>query len=235
MVAAAAGAILVVMAKAPRGGQVKTRLTPPLAPDEAAALYGCMLSDTVRMARATGLATAAVVPAHDVSEVAAVVGPEVEVVAQAGRGLADALVSVFTVFAARGCRRIVAIDSDSPTLPETHLRSAYAALDRHDVVLGPTSDGGYYLVGARRLHDGLFAPSALGTASALQAIEHSAARSGLTCARTADWYDVDIAADLPRLVRELRDAPGRAPATAALLASWRHDVRLAAVLAGHGE
>ncbi len=225
-------AVVVVMAKAPHGGRVKTRLTPPFTPEEAAALYGCMLRDTVRMARASGLPIAAVVPAHEAAEVAAIVGPEVEVVAQPGRGLAEALTFTFTAFAARGCQRIVAIDSDSPTLPAAHLVTAVEALDRHEVVLGPTSDGGYYLVGARQPHAALFAPSALSTTSALQAIEHSARTLGLSCARTVDWYDVDVAADLPRLVGELLDDPGRAPATAALLEAWRSDRRMAVMLTG---
>ena len=216
-------AVLVVMAKAPRAGQVKTRLTPPLAPELAAALYRCMLIDTVRTMRATGLPAAAVVSPADAADVAAIVGPDVEVVVQHGRGLADALTFVFAAFGARGRTRVVALDSDSPTLPEHHVRVALALLGDHDVVLGPTSDGGYYLVGARQPQPDLFVPSALGTTSALAAIESTAAGLGLTSARTAEWYDVDTARDLVRLSRELRQDPSRAPATAALLAAWRAD------------
>jgi rSAM/selenodomain-associated transferase 1 len=218
------------MAKAPRAGHVKTRLTPPLAPEQACALYRSMLTDTVRLSREAGVDVAAMVPSSDSVDVAAIVGSGVDVVAQVGRGLADALAFVFETFAARGYARIAAIDSDSPTLPPPHLRDAFALLDRHDVVLGPTPDGGYYLVGAQRPQPGLFAPSDLGTSSALQAVEHAAAARRLSCARAAEWYDVDTAGDLPRLNRDLLDDPARAPATAALLASWRRDKRLDALL-----
>lgn len=226
--------MLVIMAKAPQPGRVKTRMTPPLAPQRAAQLYAGMLIDTVRLSRAAGADVAAMVPPSDAAEVAALLGPWVEVVAQSGRGLADALTAVFETFAARGITRIVAVDSDSPTLPPAQLIQAFDLLDSCEVVLGPTPDGGYYLVGARRPHPGLFAPSTTGTPSALQAVQETAAALGLGCALAAEWYDVDTALDLLRLSRDLRDDPDKAPATAALLASWTADPRLAGLLAEAG-
>lgn len=229
------GRVIVIMAKAPRAGQVKTRLTPPLTPEQACALYRAMLADTVTLSRVSGADVAAMVPPADVGDVAVVVGAHVYVVEQIGRGLAAALAFVFETFAERGYGRIVAIDSDSPTLPPQHLHAAFALLDGHDVVLGPTPDGGYYLVGARQPQPGLFAPSAIGTSSALSSVEQAAAARGLRCARIAEWYDVDTAADLPRLHRDLRDDHTTAPATAALVAAWCLDPRLDQLLQGRAE
>lgn len=226
--------VLVIMAKAPQPGRVKTRMTPPLAPERAAALYSSMLTDTVRLARAAAVDVAAMVPASDAVEVAAFLGPGVEVVVQSGRGLADALTAVFETFAARGITRIVAVDSDSPTLPPAQLIQAFDLLDSCEVVLGPTPDGGYYLVGARRPHPELFAPSTTGTPSARQAVQEAAAALGLGCALADEWYDVDTANDLRRLSRDLQDDPDKAPATARLLASWAVDPRLAGLLAEAG-
>ncbi|MEP6593162.1 MAG: TIGR04282 family arsenosugar biosynthesis glycosyltransferase [Acidobacteriota bacterium] len=227
--------MLVIMAKAPQPGRVKTRMTPPLTPQRAAELYSSMLADTVRLAHGAGVRVAAMVPPSDAAEVAALLKPGVEVVAQSGHGLADALSTVFEAFAARGVTRIVAVDSDSPTLPPRQLLAAFDLLERHEVVLGPTPDGGYYLVGARGSHPGLFASSTTGTPSALQAVQHAASALGLDSALAAEWYDVDTASDLARLSRDLRDDPDTAPATAALLSSWAADPRLAELLAGDGE
>ncbi len=223
------------MAKAPHPGRVKTRMTPPLTPQRAAELYASMLIDTVRLSRAAGVDVAAMVPPADAAEIAALLEPGVEVVAQPGCGLADALTAVFETFAARGITRVVAVDSDSPTLPPAQLIHAFDLLDSCEVVLGPTPDGGYYLVGARRPHPGLFAPSTTGTPSALQAVQQAAAALGLGCALAAECYDVDTASDLLRLSRELRDDPDKAPATARLLASWDADPRLAKLLAEAGQ
>jgi rSAM/selenodomain-associated transferase 1 len=215
------------MAKAPRPGKVKTRLTPPCSPEEAAALYRGMLVDTVRLARGVGVATALMVPAPDVAEVAAIVGPDLEIVPQEGRGLAAALTFVFAHFAARGSSRIVALDSDSPTLPPEQIHAAFTLLDGYEVAIGPTEDGGYYLVGARGAHDALFASPTIGTASALDALEAAAAALGLTSGRTLEWYDVDTAQDLARLERDLESNPTAAPETAALIDAFRKEGRLA--------
>jgi glycosyltransferase A (GT-A) superfamily protein (DUF2064 family) len=90
-------------------------------------------------------------------------------------------------------------------------------------VVGPTEDGGYYLVGASAMHPPLFHPAPLGTGNARDALLENARALGLSVAFTEAWYDVDLPADLRRLAAELRIEPARAPRTAALLASWRPD------------
>ena len=92
------------------------------------------------------------------------------VVAQKGEGLAAGLTSVFAHFAAPGRQRVVAFNSDSPHLPASVLESAFEALTAHDVVVGPTHDGGYYLVGAKAAHPALFDGDGMGTKSALEAL-----------------------------------------------------------------
>ena len=116
--------------------------------------------------------------------------------------------------------RVVALDSDSPHLPGSILQSAFELLETSDVVVGPTEDGGYYLVGASAMHPRLFDPASLGTGNARDALLKNASALGLSVALTEAWYDVDLPEDLRRLAAELRIEPGRAPRTAALLASW---------------
>jgi hypothetical protein len=101
------------------------------------------------------------------------------------------------------------------------VRRAFALLETRDLVVGPTADGGYYLVGATRPHRGLFAGTGIGTGSALHALLDRARTLDLRVACTEEYYDVDEGSDLARLAAELRTAPSRAPRTAAWLAARR--------------
>ena len=164
--------------------------------------------------------TAIMSPAADVADLSRVAVDGIRVVAQSGDGLAAALASVFEHFSAAGRQRIVAFNSDSPHLPLSVLRLAFDTLSLCDLVVGPTHDGGYYLVGAKAAHPGLFAASAMGTANALETLLARAQMLGLSVCSTDEFYDIDLPADLTRLTEELRLAPERAPRTASWLAEW---------------
>ncbi len=210
---------LVVMAKAPREGHAKTRLAGAVPPGEVGRLSDCMLRDTLDLARSLdGVHVAVMCPSADAAALAAAL-PGVEVVGQDGAGLAAALTSAFHRFVGAGFSRVIAVDADSPHLPAAVLHAAFASLEESDLVVGPTEDGGYYLVGASAAHPGLF-DGALGTSSACDALCGNARSRGLSVAFARAWYDVDVGADLLRLAADLRAEPWRAPRTAALLASW---------------
>ena len=222
MVARSSGSdrVLVVMAKAPRPGRVKTRLTPALSPEAVTAFYRCLLGDTLALARSLDDVEVAVMcPDSDVSELARLAGNEVRVVAQKGEGLAAGLTSVFAHFA-EDQRRTLAFNSDSPHLPRAVLEGAFQALTINDVVVGPTYDGGYYLVGAKASHSTLFASDGMGTSSALEKLLSRAQTLNLSAGFAAPFYDIDVVDDLTRLAAELRLAPARAPRTAAWLKQW---------------
>jgi len=215
--------VLVIMAKAPRPGAVKTRLVPSLSPAAVTAFYCCLLDDTLALARSlkvAGVEVAIVCPDSDVNELAQLAGSEVIVVAQTGEGLAAGLTSVFAHFVQSHQRRVVAFNSDSPHLPRSVLEDAFEALTAHDVVVGPTHDGGYYLVGAKASHPTLFANDGMGTSSALERLLSRARALELSVGLAASFYDIDVADDLTRLAAELRLAPERAPRTAAWLKEW---------------
>ncbi len=162
---------LVIMAKAPRPGMVKTRLAEHLPLPAIAAFYRCLLDDTIALARSLDTVHVAMMcPASDVNELASVVDGQVQVVAQKGDGLAAGLTSVFAQFANGGQQRIIAFNSDSPHLPPSILETAFEVLTSHDVVVGPTHDGGYYLVGAKAAHPALFHGDGMGTKSALETL-----------------------------------------------------------------
>jgi hypothetical protein len=93
------------------------------------------------------------------------------------------------------------------------------------VVVGPTHDGGYYLVGAKAIYPGLFNGDGMGTSNALEALLQRVRDLGLSVRMADSFYDIDVASDLIRLDAELRLSPTRAPRTSAWLAEWRQVVR----------
>lgn len=213
---------LVVMAKAPRPGAVKTRLAQTLPSPAITALYCSLLQDTIALAKSLpDVEIAVMCPETDRTDLENFLRHSVPVVAQRGAGLAAGLISAFAHFAEPG-RRVIAFNSDSPHLSPSVLEGAFEALANSDLVLGPTHDGGYYLVGAKAAHPTLFENDGLGTSSALERLLARAQALELSIGLTETFYDIDIAEDLIRLAPELALAPARAPRTAAWFAEWGH-------------
>jgi rSAM/selenodomain-associated transferase 1 len=211
---------LVIMAKAPRPGMVKTRLIESLPQPAVTEFYRCLLDDTVALARSLGTVEVAIMcPESDVDELKRFASSGVRVVAQKGVGLAAGLASVFRHFADRG-QRVIAFNSDSPHLPASVLEGAFETLIGNDVVVGPTDDGGYYLVGAKAAYPTLFEGDGMGTGSALERLLTRTGALRLSVGFSDSFYDIDIAADLVRLAAELELSPTRAPRTAAWLKQW---------------
>jgi uncharacterized protein len=213
---------LVIMAKAPRVGCVKTRLADNFSSQAVTELYKCLLNDTIALAQALDHVDVAIMcPASDVEDLSrATAAKTVPIVPQSGQGLAAALVSVFAHFAASDHRRVIAFNSDSPHLPPSVLGDAFDVLETRDLVVGPTHDGGYYLVGAKASHPNLFTSDGMGTTNALEALLARARVLGLSAHLTDPFYDIDVAADLSRLALELEGLPGKAPSTAKWLSEW---------------
>ena len=216
---------LVIMAKAPKPGKVKTRLTESLPSAAVTALYRCLLEDTVALATSlTSVEVAVMCPEPDQEELAQLIGNRVKVVAQKGEGLAAGLNSVFRHFTAGGQQQVIAFNSDSPHLAPSVLDSAFEILATHDVVVGPTHDGGYYLVGAKAVHPTLFESDGMGTRSALDRLLTRTKDLELSTGFTEPFYDIDVANDLILLARELRLAPAKAPRTAGWFGEWQQEV-----------
>jgi rSAM/selenodomain-associated transferase 1 len=216
---------LVIMAKAPRPGMVKTRLTESLPSSAVTALYRCLLEDTLTLATSlTSVEVAVMCPESDQEELALLFGNTVQVVAQKGEGLAAGLTSVFRHFTGAGRQHVIAFNSDSPHLAPAVLNSAFEILATHDVVVGPTHDGGYYLVGAKAAYPSLFEGDGMGTRSALDRLLARTKVLELSTGFTEPFYDIDIANDLILLAQELQLAPAKAPRTAGWFGEWQQAV-----------
>jgi uncharacterized protein len=224
---------LVIMAKAPLPGRVKTRLAQHFSPQAIAAFYRCLLDDTIALARSLGTVHVALMcPDADVEELSRSLEGDIKVIAQTGDGLAAGLTSVFAQFANGSGGRVIAFNSDSPHLPPSILEAAFQTLTTQDMVVGPTHDGGYYLVGAKAAHPSLFEGDGMGTRTALERLLARIRALDLAVGFTPAFYDIDVAADLVQLAAELRHAPGRAPRTAAWLAEWDQAVARVRALPG---
>ncbi len=211
---------LAVMAKAPRAGKVKTRLAPALGFDGSAAINICFLRDTTRN-------IAEVYPTHDdktgmdgaPSAQGLVcytpVGDEVAfdgllpegfgLVAQRGDAFGERLLAAAEDILSLGFGAVCLIDSDSPTIPQAALVQAVEELARPGdrVVLGGSDDGGYYLIGLKQAHAAPFERITWSTGSVYAETTERCAEAGLPLVELPVWYDVDDAATLAVLEREL--------------------------------
>ncbi len=203
-----------IMAKAPRAGEVKTRLCPPLSLADAAELYRRFLLDKIE--QVTSLRTASLAIAYTPAEARAFfeeVAPGFVLVPQRGADLGDRLANSLGELLERGHPGALAIDSDTPTLPLGFLQEALDLVTTPgiDVVLGPTEDGGYYLIGLRTLHRELFEAMAWSTSQVLAETIRRADAKGLRVACLPPWYDIDTPDDFARLQAALALSDGDSP------------------------
>ncbi len=199
---------LVIFAKAPIPGQVKTRLCPPLTPDEAATLHGSFVLDTLERTQAA--VTKLTLPmdrylacAPSATHVFFKIMEErqgVKVIDQVGDDLGLRMNQAFETMFARGYRRVLITGTDVPTLPLDHFKQALASLENHDLVLGPALDGGYYLIGLKRMAPELFTVISWSTDQVLKLTQEKAASLGLKTTLIQPWRDVDTLADLQALI-----------------------------------
>jgi rSAM/selenodomain-associated transferase 1 len=197
---------LLIVGKAPQAGSAKTRLVPPLSQADAAALYRGFLLDSVGLGLGLGWERVSVVHPTGHRQALMEFLPEpIRLFEQHGGDLVTALASAFEAHLAEGFDRVVLIGSDNPTLPRGPIDDACAALDEFDLSIGPTADGGWYLVGMREPHLGVFENVEWSTPRVYVQTLGQAASLGLRVHAVQEWFDVDEPDDLDRLQRELVD------------------------------
>ncbi|VAW32130.1 hypothetical protein MNBD_CHLOROFLEXI01-2971 [hydrothermal vent metagenome] len=216
------------MAKRPFPGQTKTRMTPALTTEEAANLYACFLQDVLATVRKVPQITPfiAYAPANEEAEAYfSQLAPDFGRIPQLGDDLGARLDGVLSHCFHNDYTQVVAMNSDSPSLPAAYLAEAFAQLDDPavDVVLGPCEDGGYYAIGWKRPFPRLVRDVQMSTNHVLQDTLAIAQEENLRVALLPTWYDVDELAELRRLQRELRHNSAIAPHTHQFFESreWR--------------
>jgi rSAM/selenodomain-associated transferase 1 len=192
--------LLVIVAKAPRPGDVKTRLYPALTPLEATDLYRCFIVDRIKeisMLKGNDLAIS-YTPAESKEYFARFTSNGFHLFAQRGNNLGERLNNIFVEKAAEGYDAISIIDSDTPDLPRSCVQQSFKLLlsDRVDAVFGPCHDGGYYLVGMRKPHPELFQDIPWSTDSVLQITLEKAEKKRIKTKLLQQWNDLDTFEDL---------------------------------------
>lgn len=199
-----ARSILAIFAKQPQPGRVKTRLCPPLTPRQAARLYHCCLRETMRRTTAGDWQTALFFQGRPSFFSRAF--PEMPLFPQSGMDLGARLAQAFASRFAAGAGQVVIIGSDSPDLPASLIRRAFAALDTHDTVLAPADDGGYVLIGLRQPVPALFTDIPWSTDGVLAKTRERILDLGLRCLELPGWYDLDDVASLRQLLERSPDS-----------------------------
>jgi rSAM/selenodomain-associated transferase 1 len=202
---------IAVMAKAPRIGDAKTRLVPPLSAAEAAGLSGCFIRDAAENITAAAQHAAiegyiAYSPAEAETEFVPLLAAGTRLLASRRAGLAASLYDAATDLLGAGYGSVCLVNSHSPTLPTEVMIDAARVLsppgDR--IVLGPAADGGYYLIGLKRAHARLFQDIAWSMELVFAQTVERAREIGLNPIVLPMWYDVDDITALRRLDAELR-------------------------------
>lgn len=201
---------LTVMAKAPRPGKVKTRLSPPLTSEQAAAINVCFLRDTtenIQAVSASGKSTGVIsyTPIGDEALFEGIFPDPFVLVAQRGDGFGERLLTSAEDILACGFGSVCLIDSDSPSVPASFLQQAVDELARPGdrIVLGGSHDGGYYLIGLKQAHPEPFTDITWSTASVYAETVTAIHAAGIELVELPLWYDVDDAATLKILEVEL--------------------------------
>lgn len=191
-------AAIALFAKAPRPGRVKTRLAARLSAEDAAEFHRlCALETWSRLQRVAGADAFLYCDRRGADFGLPQADRRTRL--QRGADLGEKMRRCLDELLAQSYRKALIVGSDSPTLPPAHIEAAAAALDRADVVLGPSADGGFYLIGARktdpRMFDGVTWSRAETRAQTMRALR----AAGLGAALAQAWYDVDEPDDLDRL------------------------------------
>ncbi len=215
---------LLIFCRAPQLGQVKTRLAAALGAPLALRLYRAMLRDCFALgrARAPDATTVACFTPDGAfienSELAALW--EGARMAQRGADLGARMLNSLADARARGFERVVIIGSDAPDLPTDTLRDAFALLRQNDVVVGPSYDGGFVLLGAARAVDGaIFEDITWSRDDVCARLRLNLRAQGLSYAELSSWHDVDEIGDLEALRRRLQNGDAQvARATREVLA-----------------
>ena len=194
---------VIVFAKNPVPNQVKTRLIPTLSPEQAATLYTAFLTDwceTLSKLSEVDLVIA-YTPAEAESDLRALIGDNAIYIPQTGTDLGERLTSATQWAVEQGYAKILLVGSDSPTLPISYISQAFTQLDSRDITIGPSTDGGYYLIGFSVANVAIAVPFvfediAWSTADVFQQTVTRIRSLEATVGLLPPWYDIDTAEDL---------------------------------------
>ncbi len=196
---------LIIFAKSPIPGKVKTRLSPKITPSKAAELYKAFIVDTVSNALKLKCdkVIIAYTPYNAEMALNRLVGQSVNFLPQKGHNLGERMKNAFKHSFAKGLKRTVIIGTDTPTLPVSYIQKAFDVLKEVPIVIGPTFDGGYYLIGLSEPNDNIFDSVRWSTSSVFSQTLARIKGVNKRLYLLPPWYDVDTSEGLEFLKSHL--------------------------------
>lgn len=217
---------IIIMAKVPSAGNVKTRLQSYLSPDKCAALAEAFLRDALHKAKSVcENSILAYAPSEEIYALKELLPFQNLLVAQTGDDLGARMSNAFKfAFENNSDSPVVMIGTDSPTFPADFIEQAFEFLETNsDVVLGKTEDGGFYLIGLRKSENEIFKNVAWSSPETFEQIYKNIKIQNLHLREVPSWYDVDEPQDYKKLREEIlhsSNAQRRAPETYTLIQKW---------------
>jgi rSAM/selenodomain-associated transferase 1 len=189
---------IIVYLKNPAPGEVKTRLQTRYTQEQAARLYRAFIQDTVETAQTVEADRyfAAYTPAGCEPEIEELVPEGWNLTPQVGADLGARMLGSLRSSITSGADKVILIGTDIPSLPRTHLISAINRLDNNDLVLGPTNDGGFYLIGTRIMLPDIFPDVAWSTDQVFEQTAEGVRSHSLLMSLIPPWNDIDTPDDL---------------------------------------
>lgn len=216
---------IVIMAKVPSKGLVKTRLEPHLSPEQCAALAAAFLQDTINKAKTVcENVILAYWPPEKTNALRKVLSSQSVLIEQTGSNLGARMFNAFKFAFERNSDSVVMIGTDSPTFPADFIEQAFEFLETNsDAVLGKCEDGGFYLIGLRKLPEKIFENVCWSSPETFEQMFANIRESNLHLREIPGWYDVDTKEDFEKLREDFRhneNARRRAPETFELISEW---------------
>ncbi len=205
---------IIIMAKVPTAGTVKTRLEPTLTPEQCAELAECFLLDTLSKAESLqNQIIIAYTPIEKRDVLLKILPMQKTFIEQKGTTLGDRMFHAFQFAFSQNADTVVMIGTDSPTFPPDFIERAFKNLKKTDAVLGKTEDGGFYLIGLRTLRKEIFENVEWSSPNTFRQTVRNIKKIGLKLSLLPTWFDVDFPEDLERLRKDLVENPTIAPQT----------------------
>jgi rSAM/selenodomain-associated transferase 1 len=206
---------IIIMAKVPEAGKVKTRLQPFLSAEQCAAFAKCLLRDAIE--KAASLQNQLIIAYSPIERRAffdEFSQHKIILVPQTGVDLGEKMFNAFNFAFEQKIDSAVMIGTDSPTFPRKFIEKAFEFLEKTDAVLGESEDGGYYLIGLKKLKKEIFEGVTWSSPETFEQTARNLENCGLKLSLLPKWFDVDLPGDLERLTKELLINPNPAPFTA---------------------
>ncbi len=207
--------VIIIMAKVPAAGKVKTRLAPVLSPEKCAELAAAFLQDAINKAlKMQNQIIIAFSPKEKNGYFDKFSNENIIFIPQRGANLGEKMFNAFKFAFEQKADSAVLIGTDSPTFPREFIKKAFDSLDKVDAVLGKSADGGYYLIGLKTLRWEIFENVLWSSAQTYDQTARNIEKCGLKLSNLPEWFDVDLPEDLERLRKDLAENPKFAPITA---------------------